>query len=187
MQRKTKYLVAGVSAIAILGAGVTAIAAVKHGNWHGFKGHHGEYSEMRGGKGSEHGERGQMFTARFDANGDGKISQDEINSLQADYFTNADADKNGSLSLEEFSTYWAEEKRQQMVRGFQNLDTDGDAAVTQAEFTAHMENRVAMMDRNGDGFVTSDDFGRGHGKGKGHSKGEGKGKGKGWMQNNNAE
>ena len=196
MQNKTRYFIASLGAIAILGAGFAVAHKTGFIGHHGKYGHHGEYGEMRGQGGHEQGERGQIFTARFDSNGDGKVSQDEINALQDDYFKNADADNNGTLSLEEFETYFTQQNRDKMVRSFQRLDSDGNASVTQAEFSAHMQNRVAMMDRNGDNVITSEDFGRGgkgggkgwgwgHGKGEGHGEGKGYGKGGQGMNNDN--
>lgn len=41
-------------------------------------------------------------------------------------------------------------------------DTDGDAKVSRAEFMARVPDWFAMMDKNGDGGITTDDFGPGN-------------------------
>lgn len=45
-----------------------------------------------------------------------------------------------------------------MTRAFN--DTNGDGLVSREEFMAQTESWIAMMDRNGDGRVTVDDFGK---------------------------
>jgi hypothetical protein len=45
-----------------------------------------------------------------------------------------------------------------MQRGFN--DADGDGFVTREEFLAKTPDWIAMMDRNGDGKVMADDFGK---------------------------
>ena len=39
-------------------------------------------------------------------------------------------------------------------------DTDGDGAVSEAEFIGKSGDWMELLDRNGDGVVTTDDFGR---------------------------
>lgn len=43
-----------------------------------------------------------------------------------------------------------------------SLDTDGDGLVSKAEFVGSADTWFAQKDRNQDGVITSDDFGRGH-------------------------
>ena len=62
-----------------------------------------------------------------DTNGDGALSQDEINAAVNARFAEFDADKNGSLSLSEFEALWAEITKPMAVRAFQFLDPNGDA------------------------------------------------------------
>jgi len=46
-------------------------------------------------------------------------------------------------------------------------DTNGDGKISQAEFTAMMDQRFARLDKNGDGFITADELGDMAGRGPG--------------------
>ncbi|MCB1866738.1 MAG: hypothetical protein KDG50_15070 [Chromatiales bacterium] len=52
------------------------------------------------------------------------------------WFQRHDRDQNGGLTIGEFAAFWAERRRRTMVRDFQWFDTDGDGALTAAEFDA---------------------------------------------------
>jgi len=131
---------------------------------------------------------GVMMMERYDANKDGKITQDEIDTNRAEWLKEFDADKNGPLSLDEFQNLWLKARHEQMVREFQMFDRDGNGQVTLDEYQGPMAHIVEGMDRNGDGALSRDDRpqrGEGHGKwrhGKkrhGYGMGEGMGQGMG--------
>ncbi|GAA0330077.1 hypothetical protein GCM10009087_45340 [Sphingomonas oligophenolica] len=46
-------------------------------------------------------------------------------------------------------------------------DTNGDGKISQAEFTAMMDQRFARLDKNGDGFITADEVSDMPGRGPG--------------------
>jgi hypothetical protein len=46
-------------------------------------------------------------------------------------------------------------------------DTNGDGKISQAEFTAMMDQRFTRLDKNGDGFITADELGDMAGRGPG--------------------
>ena len=95
-----------------------------------------------------------------DTNGDGALSQDEINAAINVRFAEFDADKNGSLSLEEFQALWAEITKPISVRAFQFLDPNGDAQVSKSELDDRFGGMVARFDRNGDGMLSPADHQR---------------------------
>ncbi len=99
----------------------------------------------------------RQLMERYDTNKDGKVTQQEIDANRTDWFARFDTDKNGSLSLKEFEALWLEANRQRMVREFQRLDPNGDAAVTLDEYTAPLSRIVANRDRNGDGALSTAD------------------------------
>jgi hypothetical protein len=95
--------------------------------------------------------------AQVDADGNGAITQAEVDAFRTAQVAAADASGDGNLSLDEFATVYAQIMRPQMVDAFQALDEDGDGAVTAAEMDARFGSVVAEMDRNGDGALSPDD------------------------------
>jgi hypothetical protein len=145
MQNKTKLALA-VLALSVLGIGTLATHAMAdQGGW---VGHHGG--------GVRH------LLERYDANKDGKLSQQEIDDNRTDWHKRFDTDKNGSLSLTEFEALWLEARRQEMVREFQRLDPNGDAALSLDEYKGPLSSLVANRDRNGDGLLSREDRRRWH-------------------------
>ncbi len=111
-----------------------------------------------------HGARDMMrMFVSFDGNGDGALTQAEIDEARAASLARFDTDGDGSLSLGEYEALWLDAAREHMVDRFQDLDSDGDAVVTKAEFSDPYSGMVKFMDRNGDGTLSRDDMGR-HGK-----------------------
>jgi len=100
---------------------------------------------------------GHEMMQNVDTNDDGSLSQDEINATIDARFAEFDADKNGSLSLQEFEALWAEITRPAAVRAFQFLDPDGDASVAKAELDDRFGSLVSRFDRNDDGMLSPDD------------------------------
>ncbi|MCY4547229.1 MAG: hypothetical protein OXC28_02575, partial [Defluviicoccus sp.] len=98
----------------------------------------------------------EMFAA-VDADGDGKLTQAEIDKARNDRHAKHDADGDGNLSLEEFAGLWHETTRPLTVRAFQMLDTDGDAIVTRAEFDRPLAGIVERLDRDRDGGLSMRD------------------------------
>ena len=146
MRKQTKIMLAIVTAGAIGTIGVAGAAMAERG-WgkHRGGGHHGmgmghmgdHYGMGRGGR-----KMMQHFRERYDANKDGKISQEEIDANRTDRHKKYDKDGDGKLSLEEFEVLWMEAYRRMMVRSFQFFDTDGDALVTIEEYKAPLETIV---------------------------------------------
>ena len=98
----------------------------------------------------------EVFEAA-DADGDGRLSQAEIDALRNDLLAAHDADGDGNLDLEEFAGLWQETTRPLTVRIFQMLDTDGDAIVTRAEYDRPLAAIVTRLDRDGDGGLSITD------------------------------
>ena len=144
MKTKTKTL----TAIAVAAAlGGTALAGAS-------------YAGHRGGDGMGFFDRGQLglsameVFAAVDADGDGKLTQAEIDKFRNDRHAAHDANGDGNLSLEEFAGLWHETTRPLTVRAFQMLDTDGDAVVTRAEYDRPLAGIVERLDRDRDGGLS---------------------------------
>lgn len=212
MQKRTKLLLAGGAAAMLTLGGLAGLAqADMDGGMDGGIGG-GQcgmgMSEGRGdGGGRGHGMMGRQMMERYDADKDGKVTQAEIDKNRQQWLADADADKNGTLSLEEFKVLWLKARNEMMVREFQFFDRDGNGQVTIEEYQGPMADLVARRDRNDDGALGADDRqgeGRGqrHGRMKGHGKmgqghgmgmgegygmgqGEGQGQGMGWRHGMN--
>ncbi len=94
----------------------------------------------------------------FDANGDGQLTQAEIDAFRANRLAAFDANNDGKLSLEEYQALWLDAYRERMVDEFQRHDDDGDAMVTVEEFNEPFANMVARRDANGDGILTREEL-----------------------------
>jgi len=162
-----------VGAVTLVGIGLGINAATSGQSQHGRgsfdgDGYAGDYDGGKGwgrwrgrGRGMRH--RGmrrhgmRRMMRRFDADKDGKLTQDEINSGRRALITKHDGDGNGQLSLAEYQNLWLEIRRRRMVRGFQRFDKDGDAVITTEEFLEPFSRIVARMDRNDDGVLDKQD------------------------------
>ncbi len=99
---------------------------------------------------------------RFDSDKDGKLTQKELDESRKALLAKHDADKDGNLSLGEFKQLWLEVMDRRVVRGFQRIDRDGDAAITADEFLKPFSNVVERMDRNDDGVLDEQDRSKRH-------------------------
>ena len=145
MRTKTKTLTA-IGVAAVLGG--AALAGMSHA------GH------RDGGRGMGFLDKGQLAVSAMelfdavDGDGDGKLTQAEIDKARNDRHAAHDADGDGNLSLEEFAGLWYATTRPLTVRAFQMLDTDGDAIVSRAEYDRPLAGIVERLDRNRDGGLS---------------------------------
>ena len=146
MTKTTRYLLA-TGALA-LGAAAFAGTSVADGGWGRHHGH------------GHHGGRAMEFFERFDANGDGRLTQAEIDEVRQSRLAEFDQDGDGSLTLEEYQALWLDAMRERMVRAFQAHDRDGDAMVTAEEFGQPFDRMVSRLDANDDGELTPDEMRR---------------------------
>lgn len=124
-----------------------------------FRGEHGPRGDHGPGGARGMGGMFRQIMAEVDADGDGAITQAEIDAYRTAQVTAADASGDGAISLSEFETIFAMATRDRMVDAFQELDADGDGTVTTAEMDTRFGGIVDRMDRNGDGALSADDRG----------------------------
>jgi Ca2+-binding EF-hand superfamily protein len=140
MQKYTKIALFAAASLVVIGG-----AAVANQGWkHGFRGH--------GPTGIEE------MSERYDANKDGKISQEEIDANRTSWLTEFDGDKSGALALGEFQNLWLKARNQQMVREFQQFDRDGNGQVTLDEYKLPLSKIVAEMDQDKDNALSNDEL-----------------------------
>ncbi|WP_422368416.1 EF-hand domain-containing protein [Pelagibius sp.] len=162
MNKTTKIAIA---AVVVLGVGAAAVAAQADGRWRGHGGSSHCSQGYGGGPGmGGHGGRMATMLRYFDSDGDGAVSQAEIDQVRDERFAAFDGDQSQSLSLAEFEGLWLDFMRERMVDGFQRLDADGDGQVTLAEVNRPLGQMVQRMDRNEDGVIDRSDFKRGKGR-----------------------
>lgn len=127
---------------------------------------------------AQQGEPGAHFIENWDSDGDGAVTVDEAGARRADVFASFDANEDGFLDAEEYVTFdearandMAQNEGGQgkgaMMRAADGMllarnDIDGDGKVSRDEFLGQAAAWIAEMDRNGDGVITTADFGPGN-------------------------
>ena len=160
MKRSTKIVLAAGLVAAVGALGVAGFAGSSYAEkWRDGHRYHamfgGEYGKHHGGQ-----RRAMRMFQSFDADDDGRLTQEEIDRGRSERFTRFDGNGDGRLDLQEFEALWLDGMRERMVDRFQNLDADGDAVVTAEEFSEPFARMVRFMDRNGDGVLSIEDRGR---------------------------
>ena len=118
---------------ALIIAGVVAAAGVTFAAGTGLaddRGQHGRFgfSQSDDGRDFRRGRgRGAAMLESFDSNGDGQLTQAEIDAVRADRFAQFDTDGNGELTLDEYEALWLDAMRERMVDRFPRRATDGDS------------------------------------------------------------
>ncbi|MFQ5562976.1 MAG: EF-hand domain-containing protein [Parvularculaceae bacterium] len=102
-----------------------------------------------------HGKRGGHWD-RLDANDDGKITAEEMDDHQAEFFAGADADGDGAITREEMKAFHkarrAEHMRERMG------DANGDGVVERDEYMDAAAERFDKLDKNEDGVLSEDEL-----------------------------
>ena len=132
-----------ISGAGFLGSTGSGALADDRGSWRQGGGHHsgGHHGRWHHG-GEDRGKMSRSFKRRYDANKDGEVTQEEIDTNRVARHGKYDANGDGKLSLEEFQGLWMEAYRRKMVREFQRFDVDGDASITLDEYTEPMSDFV---------------------------------------------
>ncbi|WP_417684062.1 EF-hand domain-containing protein [Roseibium sp.] len=118
---------------------------------------------------------GAHFIESWDLNGDKAVSVEEAEQRRDDVFASFDANDDGYIDAEEYKTFDEARANDQANhepagRGARNPangmrlegnDNDKDGKVSREEFLRNAAGWIASIDRNGDGVVTTADFGPG--------------------------
>lgn len=139
----------------------TLLGTVAFADSHGMGG--------KGGMGMASGPRmAQLSFSELDTNGDGQLTLEELTARPADHFASADTDGDGGLSVEEMTEMMLSQMHdriaamaEQMVT---RLDANKDGLIQADEMKpmgndgAALERMFAIMDINGDGAVSQEEF-----------------------------
>jgi len=117
-----------------------------------------------------------MSFEKLDADGNGEITQAEIDALKAGRFAAADSNGDGALSLEELQAQANKKAEQHAAAMLDRHDANGDGQLSQDELpkprgSGHMFER---MDADGNGSISKEEFDearnhmRSNGRGKHH-------------------
>ena len=125
---------------------------------------------------AQQGQPGAHFIENWDMNDDGHVSLADAEQKRGEIFIMFDQDEDGLLNSSEYDLF--DETRQAdmaengggykkgAMRNVNNAmkrefnDVNGDGMVSKDEFISKAAAWFKMMDRTGDGIVTTDDFGR---------------------------
>lgn len=108
--------------------------------------------------------RGPRFDfAQVDADGDGKITQAEIDAHAAARFAQSDTDGNGSLSVEELIARMQTRQDERLQRGaermIERMDKNDDGVLSADEMAPRDNSRMfARLDANDDGAISQDEM-----------------------------
>ena len=121
------------------------------------------------------GNPGAGFLDEWDNDGDGRVTVENVASRRSDVFASFDADDNGILDAEEYAFFdearasshddegsdggHGGERKAAVGMTLPFNDVDGNGSVTLSEFIGQSAAWLALVDRNGDGVVTVEDFG----------------------------
>jgi hypothetical protein len=117
---------------------------------------------------------GSHFVENWDMDRNGAVSLEEIIERREIVFNMFDNDQNGALDAVEYVIFvetraadmennaggqgnGGDRMQEGLTLGFN--DTNADGNVSKDEFVSNSAAWVAQIDRNGDGMITSDDFG----------------------------
>lgn len=114
----------------------------------------------------------------LDADGDGKVTRDEMQAHMQARFGAADTDGDGKLSRAELSARiearQAERRERRLDRMFDRHDTDGDGALSMDEMRGDRAGPMfSRLDADDDGAVSKEEFERMRERHRGYSKGRG--------------
>ncbi len=111
----------------------------------------------------------EMFKS-MDANTDGKISSDEHAQSAATMFSSMDANQDGQVTVAEMTAFKESKGKKSdkaelvAAEKIRLIDQDGDGVLTSTEHAQGARLMFERMDTNTDGFLTKEEFVKGHEK-----------------------
>lgn len=100
---------------------------------------------------------GDLFN-EFDANRDGGITLEEFSQHRAERFKKYDANADQKISIEEFTAGVPADKLDNRKQRFAEMDTNHDGLLTEADMADRAHGQFTGMDQSGDGKVDLPEF-----------------------------
>lgn len=96
--------------------------------------------------------------AMLDADGDGRLTAQELRAAREQQVARFDGDGDGRLSAAEYQAWWLDAAQQRLGRQFRADDGDGDGAITVEELVERSEALLRRRDRDRDGSLTAEEW-----------------------------
>jgi Ca2+-binding EF-hand superfamily protein len=106
---------------------------------------------------ADSGENGWLL-AKYDLNGDERITQTEITSKKRNIFKHMDSDSDGGISFNEYESMDMTKRQTLLKSRFNKLDLDQDGRLTENEYCNYM-GMFDSIDSDGNGELTSVEMG----------------------------
>jgi len=100
----------------------------------------------------------QWLLAKYDLNGDSRITEQEVCDKKQRIFTRMDADSDGGVNFEEYEKMDAVKRQALLHSRFNKLDEDHDGRVSSAEYGSFL-GMFRSIDSDGDGTLTAVEMG----------------------------
>ncbi|MQQ08860.1 calcium-binding protein [Epibacterium sp. SM1979] len=108
-----------------------------------------------------HGHHGPRASfEELDANGDGEVTQAEMEALRTRHFSAADTNGDGALSLEELTARAAERAQDRAERMLEKLDANNDGVLSTDEMPQPRNpgKQFARLDADNSGGISKEEF-----------------------------
>ncbi|WP_417249949.1 EF-hand domain-containing protein [Celeribacter sp.] len=147
---KRKAMISAVALVAILGGSLSAYAA---GNGHD----HGDRMQRGGAFGPK------LDFAAVDTDGDGKVTDAELEAFRAAKFAEIDTNSDGSIDADEMAAHHEKMREERQLKGVQKMidrrDTNDDGVLSAEEFApAPKVSLFERIDTDGDGAISQEEL-----------------------------
>ncbi len=112
-------------------------------------------------QGGPDGQRGGARPSfeQLDTNGDGMISEQELQSRGQARFAEADSNGDGMLDMDELTAAAQRAAADKLAKLLERKDTNGDGMLSMEEMTPpNADRRFAQADSNGDGMISAEEW-----------------------------